>query len=94
MKFFLNTANIDEIKKVKDIGLLDGIITNSALISKEAGHFNDICKEIYDIVKCSLSAEVASTIERDMIDESTELYSISKRIIVNTPFTTNWLIAC
>ncbi|MDY6821161.1 MAG: fructose-6-phosphate aldolase [Deferribacterota bacterium] len=93
MKIFLDTANINEIKKVKDIGLLDGVTTNPTLISKESGNFNDICKEICDIVKGPVSAEVVSTNAKDMIDEATKLSSISKHIVVKIPFTTDGLIA-
>jgi len=73
MKLFLDTANIDEIKAINDIGVLDGVTTNPSLVAKERADFRGILKEICGMVKGPVSAEVVATDYEGMIKEGTEL---------------------
>jgi transaldolase len=73
MKIFLDTANIDSIKKFVDMGIVDGITTNPSLISREKGHPEDIMKEIVKIVKGPVNLEVVGTKTEEMIEEGMRL---------------------
>ncbi len=70
MKFFIDTANIDEIKKSNDMGMLDGVTTNPSLVAKEGRDFTELMKEICSIVDGPVSAEVVSTDADGMIKEA------------------------
>ena len=85
MKFFIDTANIDEIRKANEMGLLDGVTTNPSLVSKEGREFKDLIKEICDIVKGPVSAEVISTDSAGMIKEARELKKLADNIVVKIP---------
>ena len=87
MKFFIDTANLDEIRKAADLGLADGVTTNPSLIAKEGGRFEDRIREICDIVDGPVSAEVISTKARDMVDEAVDLAGIAPNIVVKIPMT-------
>ena len=87
MKFFLDTANIDEIKQAHSWGLVDGITTNPSLIAKEQGEFKDIIKNISEIVDGPISAEALSDDWEDMCKEGRELAKIHKNIVIKLPFT-------
>jgi transaldolase len=85
MKFFIDTANIGEIKKANELGLLDGVTTNPSLVSKEGREFTDLIKEICGIVKGPVSAEVISTESSGMIKEARELAKLADNIVVKIP---------
>ena len=85
MKFFIDTANIGEIKKANELGLLDGVTTNPSLVSKEGREFRDLIKEICGIVKGPVSAEVISTDSSGMIKEARELAKLAENIVVKIP---------
>jgi len=85
MKFFIDTANIEEITKANELGLLDGVTTNPSLVSKEGRDFNELIKEICDIVDGPVSAEVVSTDAQGMIDEARELVKLADNIVVKIP---------
>jgi len=78
MKIFLDTANIDSIKKFVDMGIVDGITTNPSLISREKGHPEDIMKEIVKIVKGPVNLEVVGTKTEEMIEEGMRLKKFRK----------------
>lgn len=85
MKFFIDTANIEEIKKANELGLLDGVTTNPSLVSKEGRDFKDLITEICDIVKGPVSAEAISTDAEGMIKEARELSGLADNIVVKIP---------
>ena len=85
MKFFIDTANIEEIKTASEWGLLDGVTTNPTLVSKEKRKFRDILKEICSIVDGPISAEVMSARHEDMVDEARSLAKVHKNIVIKIP---------
>lgn len=85
MKFFIDTANIDEIKQAAAMGVLDGVTTNPSLMSKETGSFKEILTEICKIVPGSVSAEVVAVDTEGMIKEGKELAKIADNITVKIP---------
>ncbi len=85
MKFFIDTANVDEIRKTNDLGLLDGVTTNPTLISKEGREFKGLIREICSIVDGPVNAEVVSTDAEGMIDEARELVKLADNIVVKIP---------
>ncbi|MFP4458052.1 MAG: fructose-6-phosphate aldolase [Candidatus Zixiibacteriota bacterium] len=87
MKFFLDTANLEQIKTVNSWGLLDGITTNPSLISKEDGEFKDIIEQICNIVDGPISAEVMSENYDGMLKEAHELSEIHTNVVIKLPFT-------
>ncbi|ENN96540.1 translaldolase [Methanocaldococcus villosus KIN24-T80] len=93
MKFFLDTANINEIKKYAELGLIDGVTTNPTLVAKEKREFKELIKEICSIVDGPVSAEVISTDAEGMIKEAEELSKIADNIVVKIPMTRDGLKA-
>lgn len=93
MKFFIDTANIDEIKDANSMGMVDGVTTNPSLIAKEKGEFKDIIKEICSIVDGPVSAEVISLDYNGMVTEAHELAKIGDNIVVKIPMTIEGLKA-
>lgn len=89
MKFFIDTANLDQIKEAQDLGILDGVTTNPSLMAKEGitGKKNilDHYKKICDIVDGDVSAEVIATDYKGMVNEGKELSSLHKQIVVKVP---------
>ncbi|MCP4569816.1 MAG: fructose-6-phosphate aldolase [FCB group bacterium] len=85
MKFFIDTANIDEIKQAAAMGVLDGVTTNPSLMSKETGSFKEILTEICKIVPGSVSAEVVAVDAEGMIKEGKELAKIADNITIKIP---------
>jgi transaldolase len=85
MKFFIDTANIEEIKKANDLGLLDGVTTNPTLVSREGREFKDLIKEICSIVDGPVNAEVVSTDTEGMLKEARELIKLAENIVVKIP---------
>ena len=93
MKFFIDTANIDEIKKANDLGLLDGVTTNPSLVAKEGREFKELIKEICKIVDGPVSAEVLSLETDGMVTEARELAKIAGNIVIKIPLTKEGLKA-
>ncbi|MEA2061691.1 MAG: fructose-6-phosphate aldolase [Thermodesulfobacteriota bacterium] len=93
MKFFIDTANIEEIKDANAMGMVDGVTTNPSLIAREDGEFTDIIKEICSIVKGPVSAEVISLDYEGMVKEARELAEIADNIVVKIPMTIEGLKA-
>lgn len=87
MKFFIDTANIEQIKDANDMGMVDGVTTNPTLIAREDGEFKDIIKEICSIVEGPVSAEVISLEYEGMVKEAQELAKIADNIAVKIPMT-------
>jgi len=93
MKFFLDTANLDEIREGVDWGLIDGVTTNPSLVSKEGRDFKDLIYEICNIVNGPISAEVIATTSEQMVTEGRELAKIHKHVVVKVPLTADGLKA-
>ena len=87
MEIFIDTANIEDIKKFSKIGIIDGVTTNPALISKKGKDFKKVVSEICDIVDGPVSAEVVSKDAENMIKEAQLISKIHKNIIVKLPAT-------
>jgi transaldolase len=85
MKFFLDTANVKQIKEAAGWGILDGVTTNPSLLAKENAKFEDLIKEICDIVLGPVSVESVSTKAEDIIEESRKLASLADNIVVKIP---------
>jgi transaldolase len=85
MKFFLDTANIDEIRNAAEYGLIDGVTTNPSLISKEGRDFKEVIMEITKIVDGPISAEVVSTDAAGILREARDLAKLHKNIVVKIP---------
>lgn len=85
MKFFLDTANIDEIKKAADLGILDGVTTNPSLVAKEKKPFEQLVYEICEIVNGPVSAEVVSTDFESMVEEARKLAAVHEHVVVKIP---------
>jgi transaldolase len=85
LKFFLDTANLDELKKGAAWGIVDGVTTNPSLIAKEGNPIAEQIRKICDIVDGDVSAEVVSTEANDMIREGRELARIHKNVVVKCP---------
>lgn len=93
MKFFIDTANISEIKEANDMGMVDGVTTNPSLIAKEGRDFEEIIKEICEIVDGPISAEVVSTDTKGMLEEARKLSKIHNNIVVKIPMLVDGLKA-
>ena len=93
MKFFLDTANLDELKKGVAWGILDGVTTNPSLIAKEGRPIEDQIKMICDVVNGEISAEVVATESAVMIQEGRKLSKIHKNVIVKCPLTRDGIVA-
>ena len=94
MKIFLDTANLESIKKFNDMGLLDGITTNPSLMSKEKGNPKDAMEEITKIIQGDVSLEVVSTEFSGMIEEGKRLREYGENVVVKVPMTPDGLKAC
>ena len=94
MKFFVDTANIDEISELSEMGVVDGVTTNPSLIYKSGKDFKEVIKEIARIVSGPISAEVTSLDKNEMIDQGLELSKIANNIVIKVPLTEHGLIAC
>ncbi len=95
MKFFIDTANVDDIRKANDMGVICGVTTNPSLIAKEGRDFNEVIKEITSIVDGPISGEVkATTVDAEgMIAEGREIAAIHPNMIVKIPMTVEGLKA-
>jgi transaldolase len=85
MKLFLDTANLDEIRRGVDLGLVDGVTTNPSLVAKSGRKFRDVLLEICDIVKGPVSAEVVSVKHDEIMKEARELAALRPNIVVKIP---------
>ena len=94
MKFFVDTGNIADIKRLHALGIIDGVTTNPSLMAKETRNSRDILKEICDIVQGPVSGEVVGTEYDEMLREGRELRKISDHIVVKVPFTQAGVRAC
>ena len=95
MKFFIDTANVEEIRKANDMGIICGVTTNPSLIAKEGREFNQVIQEITSIVDGPISGEVKATTEdaEGMIAEGREIAKIHKNMVVKIPMTVEGLKA-
>ena len=93
MRFFIDTANVDEIRKANDMGVICGVTTNPSLIAKEGRDFKKTIEEITTIVDGPISGEVKATTEKaeDMIEEAREIAKIHKNMVVKIPMTAEGL---
>ncbi len=94
MKFFVDTANIDDIKDLESTGLLDGVTTNPTLIAKSGKDFIPLIEEICEVVSGPVSAEVASTDFDTMLKEAEKLAKIAPNVAVKVPLTPAGLKVC
>jgi transaldolase len=93
MKFFIDTANINEIKEAHSMGMVDGVTTNPSLIAKEGRDFKEIIQEICAVVDGPISAEVISLDAEGMLKEARDLAGIHANIVVKVPMTVDGLKA-
>lgn len=94
MKFFVDTAEVSEIRELADTGLLDGVTTNPTLIAKSGRDFKEVIKEICAIVDGPVSAEVAATDYENMVREGEILAKIASNVTIKVPLTWDGLKAC
>jgi transaldolase len=94
MKFFVDTADVKEIKELAEMGLLDGVTTNPSLIAKSGREFKEVIAEICSIVAGPVSAEVTALDAEGMIKEGKLLRKIAKNVAVKVPLTIDGLKAC
>ena len=95
MKFFIDTANVEEIRKANEMGIICGVTTNPSLIAKEGRDFKEVIKEITTIVDGPISGEVKATTTKaeDIIKEAREIASINPNMVVKIPITEDGLKA-
>lgn len=95
MKFFIDTANVDDIKLANDLGMICGVTTNPSLIAKEGRDFKEVIKEITEIVDGPISGEVKATTTcwKDMVEEAREIAKIHPNMVVKIPMTEDGLRA-
>ncbi len=93
MKFFVDTANVDEIKQAKEMGMADGVTTNPTLVAREKRPFRPLIEEICHIVEGPVSAEVISQEAQGMVKEAEDLVKIAPNIAIKIPMTVEGLKA-
>lgn len=94
MKIFLDTANIDDVRKFLAVGLVDGVTTNPSIIANSGRNLFEVIKELADMVKGPISAEVTATDWKEMVAEGQKLAKISEHVIIKVPLTFDGLKAC
>ncbi|WP_298916029.1 fructose-6-phosphate aldolase [uncultured Algimonas sp.] len=94
MKFFIDSADIEAIKALSDIGLVDGVTTNPSIIAKSGRDFKDVVAEICTLTDGHVSAEVVATEAPDMVREGRTLHAIADNVCVKLPLTLEGLKAC
>lgn len=94
MKFFIDTANVNEIREVASWGVLAGVTTNPSLVAKEGRDFKQVLTEILGIVDGPISAEVISLKADEMVAEAEQYYTMHKNIVIKLPMTDEGLKAC
>lgn len=85
MKIFLDTANIEQIREAASLGVVDGVTTNPTLVSREEGEFEDIIRQICEIVNGPVSAEVVSLEADGMVEEAKKLAAIHENVVIKIP---------
>jgi len=93
MKFFIDTANIEEIKEGLALGMVDGVTTNPSLIAKEKKDFDAVIKDVLKIVKGPVSLEVLSNDAKGMLSEGRKLARLGKNVVIKVPISTEGLKA-
>lgn len=93
MKFFLDTANVDAIKEISSLGVVDGVTTNPTIISREGRDFETVIKEICTIVSGPVSAEVTALTATEMIEEARQISKWATNVVVKIPMTPEGLKA-
>jgi transaldolase len=94
MKFFVDTANVKEIREAQEMGMVDGVTTNPSLISKEGKPFKDTILEICSIVDGPVSVEVVATEMKGMLEEAAEFATWHKNVVIKLPTTKEGVKAC
>ncbi len=94
MKFFVDTADVKEIRELNELGLVDGVTTNPSLILKSGGNIADVTREICSIVSGPVSAEVVATEYAQMMKEAEVLAKIAENVCIKVPLTLDGLKAC
>jgi transaldolase len=94
VKFFIDTANVNEIREVASWGILSGVTTNPSLVAKEGRNFKDVLREILLLVDGPISAEVVSLKADEMVEEAKQYYEMHKNIVIKLPMTAEGLKAC
>ncbi|MDN5305219.1 MAG: transaldolase [Fusobacteriaceae bacterium] len=94
MKIFIDTANVEDIRKANDMGVICGVTTNPSLIAREGRDFKEVVTEITTIVDGPISAEVVSLEADKMVEEALELVKIHENIVIKLPMTVDGLKAC
>jgi len=94
MKIYLDSCDVDLIKKYKDLGFIDGVTTNPSIIAKSGKDFKKVIKEICDVIDTSISVEVLSTDYQNMLKEAEEFSKIAPQITIKLPITEDGLRAC
>jgi transaldolase len=93
MKFFIDSANIAEIKEAVSLGMADGVTTNPSLIAKEGRKFDDVVKEILEVVEGPVSLEVISLEAKGMVSEAKKLAKLAENVVIKIPMCTEGLKA-
>jgi transaldolase len=93
MKFFIDSANIGEIKEALSLGMCDGVTTNPSLVAREKRPFNDVVKEILEAVPGPVSLEVVSLDAKGMVGEAKKLVELGGNVVIKVPLTTEGLKA-
>ena len=94
MKFFIDTANVAEIREAASLGVLDGVTTNPSLVAKEGKDFHSVLREIVSIVNGPISAEVTAVDRDGMLEQGRVLAKIHPNIVIKVPLTKDGLQAC
>ncbi len=94
MKFFIDTANVSEIRELYETGMIDGVTTNPSLIAKTGQKFTNVIKEICSFIDGPVSAEITATDTPTMIKEARKLSRISENVVIKVPLTVDGLKAC
>jgi transaldolase len=94
MQFFLDTANLDEIREAHDLGVLDGVTTNPSLVAREGRDHDELIVEICELVQGPVSAEVLATERAGMVAEARRLAALSPHVVVKLPTTADGVKAC
>ena len=94
MKFFIDTADVEEIREAASLGILDGVTTNPSLVAKTGREFQQVIREIVSIVNGPISAEVTATDREGMLSQGRELAAIHPNVVIKVPLTKAGLQAC
>ena len=87
MTYFLDTANVDEIRRLNALGIVDGVTTNPTIISREGRNFEEVIREICSIVDGPVSAEVTGLTRNEMVEEARSISNLADNVIIKVPMT-------